>query len=643
MGLMAMSAAHAGPARRALVVVIGDYPAASGWGDINSDNDEALVVSALNRQGFRGKNIAVLRNGDADRSAIEAAFREHLIEASRPGDIAWFHYSGHGHQIPDDNGEEWDGYDESLVAWGAPAEAAEGYAGELHVRDDDLGEWVTALRRRLGPEGSLLVTMDSCYSGSSTRGPNGLPTRGRAKALGPPAERAGGLSEEAGHVSSDIGDDGDLAPWAVLSATASNELDQEVENPGEAGQVVGPLSLALAKVMPRARQDTTHRALYELIRAEMAKHVWRQTPQLEGHADALLFKGEAVAQEAFFSVARVRSGRPLLLGGSLHGLGVGATVDFHASGTTDPSLATPFATGRVVESDAVNAWVELEEAVSKRALEVSWAFVNDRVFAELPLLVELAESVPEPLRSEVVEALAGRVIYEAVKTGADVRVQAVDGQVSIWSVDDDTLVAGPIEGSEVLEALKRLAKSTYLKRLQLDDPEISVQMELLEGGTVVDDEGKPGCATPDSSKDRAPWSPDTLAPGAIYNILVHNTGKRDAWVSILDITPDGHVGLLYPPPNQRASDAKLLAGESQVVPYCFQIDPTPGREVIKLFATRNAVDFAAAKTRDGEAGPLDRLLVDVMRDRDVGTRAGTSLPASVGSVHSVTFLVAPDP
>lgn len=42
---------------------------------------------------------------------LQAKLKE-LVAASRPGDVLFFHFSGHGTQVPDDG--ESDGYDEAI-------------------------------------------------------------------------------------------------------------------------------------------------------------------------------------------------------------------------------------------------------------------------------------------------------------------------------------------------------------------------------------------------------------------------------------------------------------------------------------------------------------------------------------------------
>ena len=80
------------------------------------------------------------------------------------------HYSGHGQQIFDDNGEEIDGKDEALVPYDAWVRYNNNYKGEHHFRDDELGSYITKFRNKLSANGQLLLLLDSCHSGSSTRG-----------------------------------------------------------------------------------------------------------------------------------------------------------------------------------------------------------------------------------------------------------------------------------------------------------------------------------------------------------------------------------------------------------------------------------------------------------------------------------------
>lgn len=158
------------PHRHALVVGIGKYPAGSGWSKINGDRDIPLVVRMLVRNGFEKSGIIVLANSDATRKAIEKAF-ERLEESVSAGDIVYIHFSGHGQQVTDIDGDEPDGLDEAFIPYDAGKVYSSGvYEGENHIIDDDLNDWLSELKAAVGQKGMVLVSMDACHSGDATRG-----------------------------------------------------------------------------------------------------------------------------------------------------------------------------------------------------------------------------------------------------------------------------------------------------------------------------------------------------------------------------------------------------------------------------------------------------------------------------------------
>jgi hypothetical protein len=69
-------------------------------------------------QGFKEKNVTILMDDGVHKSptksAILSAYKR-LVKESKSGDVVFCHYSGHGGRLVDDNGDEEDGYDETLI------------------------------------------------------------------------------------------------------------------------------------------------------------------------------------------------------------------------------------------------------------------------------------------------------------------------------------------------------------------------------------------------------------------------------------------------------------------------------------------------------------------------------------------------
>lgn len=119
-----------------------------------------LLVSKF---GFRTKDFVVLtdensgisgvRKGQPTRKVILDSLKW-LVADSRPGDTLWFSFSGHGSQVKDRDGDESDGFDETIL----PVD----YKRAGQIIDDEL----YAIVRRVARGARLTVLLDACHSGT---------------------------------------------------------------------------------------------------------------------------------------------------------------------------------------------------------------------------------------------------------------------------------------------------------------------------------------------------------------------------------------------------------------------------------------------------------------------------------------------
>lgn len=158
-----------GQSRRALLIGIGNYPEDSGWSIIHGNNDLTIIKPFLIRQGFSEDSIIQLIDSEATKDNILRAFDE-LLAKSMCGDVIYIHFSGHGQQISDLDGDEEDGFDESWIPFDAKKNFISGmYEGEKHLIDDELNLYFSKLRKRIGNSGKLIIVADACHSGSGSR------------------------------------------------------------------------------------------------------------------------------------------------------------------------------------------------------------------------------------------------------------------------------------------------------------------------------------------------------------------------------------------------------------------------------------------------------------------------------------------
>jgi hypothetical protein len=80
--------------------------------------------------GFEEGNIDVLMDDGTHQSPTSAnilAAYKRIVDASQPGDVVFAHYSGHGGKLKDQDGDEKDGYDETLVPLGTSMLSDDGH------------------------------------------------------------------------------------------------------------------------------------------------------------------------------------------------------------------------------------------------------------------------------------------------------------------------------------------------------------------------------------------------------------------------------------------------------------------------------------------------------------------------------------
>ena len=168
LALFLFSAANA-QRKRAFLVGISHYDTAlTGyqWNNINGVEDVNLLCPALIKQGF---TITSLLDEKATFENITSQISQ-FTSKTKKGDIVYLHFSTHGQPVEDLNGDEEDGWDESIVPIDAYKMYKKGtYEGQKHLTDDLLNKYVKKLREKIGPTGFLYVVIDACHAGTSSR------------------------------------------------------------------------------------------------------------------------------------------------------------------------------------------------------------------------------------------------------------------------------------------------------------------------------------------------------------------------------------------------------------------------------------------------------------------------------------------
>eukprot|EP01001_Neometanema_parovale_P007500 NODE_3800_length_1161_cov_46.005780_g3614_i0.p1 GENE.NODE_3800_length_1161_cov_46.005780_g3614_i0~~NODE_3800_length_1161_cov_46.005780_g3614_i0.p1 ORF type:complete len:348 (-),score=98.54 NODE_3800_length_1161_cov_46.005780_g3614_i0:56-1099(-) len=124
-------------------------------------NDVLTMRQNIINFGFDENNMRILVDDPNENPYAEPTSRNilegmhWLVDSAQPGDSLFFHYSGHGGHMRDDDGDEADGFDETLI----PSD----YQQVGQIRDDEV---FTSLVLPLPQGCQLTVVMDCCHSGT---------------------------------------------------------------------------------------------------------------------------------------------------------------------------------------------------------------------------------------------------------------------------------------------------------------------------------------------------------------------------------------------------------------------------------------------------------------------------------------------
>lgn len=319
-----------GPQRLALVVGINDYQSPD-IPDLNGAVLDAQRMASLltspTGYGFPEANVCLLLDREATAARFEQAFEQSLVSRARPEDTVVLYFAGHGAQLPDQNGDEPDALDETLVL-------ADSRVGTVPELVDD--HFAHLLERLYARTHHLTLILDSCSSGSAGRA-------GMLKVRSIPPQEAGRASPPFTGAGGDGGRDWQspsMPELLVLSAAGdgSSALEGWTES-GTGGmftrallQVLADASaapLTWAQVEPRVRQQVAAESL--------------QNPYFQGPLDQVVFEHTTRRHPYGWQVAAIDGDELVLKGLPMPGWERGAQVRIYPAASSPAALKDPLA------------------------------------------------------------------------------------------------------------------------------------------------------------------------------------------------------------------------------------------------------------------------------------------------------------
>ncbi len=243
-------------------------------------NDVKNLMGALTTYyGFDDKDITTMTDAQATKKAMERAIKK-LITKGKKGDVLLLHYSGHGSNIPDDNGDEADKRDEILCPT------------DLDWKDLFRDDWLRKTLGKLRSGVNLTVIMDCCHSGTITRvmNPSDAPRRQRylpcpldlmatesgrklrGTLRGQLRKASRGRKRKNDIVDADIGE-------LLITGCRDTQTSADAHIDGSYNRA---LTYYLVESIKGAEGKLTYRELHQRTAAKLKQEDFDQIPQLEG-------------------------------------------------------------------------------------------------------------------------------------------------------------------------------------------------------------------------------------------------------------------------------------------------------------------------------------------------------------------------
>jgi Caspase domain len=650
--------------RHALLVGINAYPKFGPRQQLSGCLNDVQAMAAVLRGPYGFDDVVTLLDQDATRDGILAAL-EALAGRVEDDDVVVIHYSGHGSQMTDREGDEPDGKDETLV----PHDSGRVPHPNRDITDDELYAWI---RDVTGTTQNLTLVFDCCHSGTITRDvfgdgsrwvePDDRPTSELPPSTVPDIAR--GAARDTGP-----SDWLPIGKYVLIAGCQDDESSYEHEAKDDGSLVDhGALTYFLTQELAKATAGMTYRDVFERVRTRVSAASPRQHPQLEGTTHRELFGVRDFAPMRFVGVTR-RDGQTVTLeAGAAHGIVVGSEWDVYPAGTKQigadvrPLGRVRVTAVRAVESDAGVASEETADAIvpDARAVEATRPVTAPRlrVAIEAPteyeshageLRATLGQSMlVEPGEGGAPPDLQAYVI--APRQASDQPVPQLDAvDRPSWAVvGRDGRLAMPVHPIDeqgvidlLVENFEKLARYRNGLALSNDAPdsalrgrvELRLQTRAADGSWREVEVGEGGRLV--------------LHEGDQFRLEVVNHHDAPVYAAVLDFGVTAKIDPLYPfngASEPIAPERSLVLGERETFTLSFPDDfpfvrdpaepePVEGFETFKVFAVTGkpvAFDWLRQEAVRGGVFEARAAVEDVARDafgdrsRDVTAARPTS-------------------
>ena len=632
----------------ALLIGIDRYPKFAPRGQLTGCVNDVEVMRQVLTGSFHfpESQVALLTDEQATREGILGAMKD-LAQRTGPEDVVVVHYSGHGSQMTDVEGDEPDGLDETIV----PHDSGRAPHENRDIKDDEIYLWLKDLTAKTS---NVTLIFDCCHSGTIVRDDFGGAVRRVEPDLRPPDQLPPSPIPVAAHRSLDGGRDVGPGGWlplgekyVLLSGCRREETACEIMERG--GNHHGALTFFLLQELRKAESGTTYRDVFEALAPRISSQIPSQHPQLEGARDMAVFGVDRIEPMRFLKVEQRTADRVILGGGAVCGLTVGSQWAIYPAGTkaVTPSME-PLGKVSITAVRAVTSEARLLQEAQSGAVAAGQRGVEESHALETRLPVEVVAPSGQDVQA-FLDGLDRSKLLQRSEPGGPAKVRAYllppratvpEGapvpmlgplREETWAVvGEDGQLLMPSHGRSepgvvrlLLDNLEKVARYRLAAGLQNEASALTgkVEVELFrKGGSGLE------------KLETGPGHLPALDEGDCLTLRITSRHDQPLFVYILDLGLTGRISLLYPAPGAENS---LLAGKS------FEIGTLQGDEM-ELYVPDEFPFTLVAPGEDVEGTETLKILVTTHPAEfqalfQGGFREGKSAGSSLTDLLETTF------
>ncbi len=659
--------------KHALLIGIQDYKNTNLQSLKGPANDIKLTQGVLReRFEFQDKDFTILLDAQATHTGIKKAFTA-LVKRIKSDDFVYIHYSGHGSQTTDLNGDERSGKDQTWVSYGARSTKTKGI-DNFDVLDDEIDGWLAGIYAKTT---QVVFVSDSCHSATVSRGVS----RGEIFVRSAKDDKRSHILGKKLYEKPTV--------YHGIQVGSARDRESAIELAKNDGQRYGVFTWYWTQALQKAQAGHTWQDVFKQTYAQVtAERGIVQRPQITSKYRQQVLGGDFTPQLPTIPIIKVSDKQVQIQAGLLMGVTKGSVYRLYKPKHSNPQ-DLPSLTITKAQAFASYANAKGTFKVGDLVVEEShvYPFTPIKVYLEADFSADKDKSLLQSIKSafqprpDGSQQLPSYVITNDPKI-TDLRLYLLrpkreNGQFIRASVDDalpksfpneppelwvltqdqhllhenlQIQFGNPTRGLQLLrDNLNRLARVKELKKLQRSRRSAKLPVTL-ETYLLRSDEACPTRKGCEFLSDDLGWyhktgpfslqdiEARTLAKGDILTFILHNQSKRAYYCYLIDISPDGAIYSIFPAPDEGADYARVKAGERRdLIGEVGLMAELVGEETIKFIVTRQPIDVSLLEqggferrggfdnrgdfdTR-GDLNPLEQLLVNAVH----GQRGRVSL------------------